>query len=102
MQKNKISKLIQKKQVLKLIQRIRNSFSNSVEVYTKGSCVKFAMILLEVYPKGQILYDSSHAIFELNGICYDIKGEAKKNKNHIPITKYGVLGAYDRMNLIHK
>ncbi len=89
-------------QVLRLIKRIRDSFDDSVKVYTEGSCVKFAMILLEVYPTGKILYDMSHAIFEINGNCYDINGFAKKTERHIPIEEYGLLQMYDNMNLKYK
>ena len=50
--------------ILKTIDLIRDSFSNSVNVYTKGSCVKFAMILKHLYPEGDIYYDMDHAIFK--------------------------------------
>lgn len=88
--------------VLKIIERIRNSFDNAEEVYTNGSCVKFCMILLEIMPEGKILYDINHAIFEYNGRTYDISGYAKKNKNHVPIEDYGILKAYDIMSLTYK
>jgi hypothetical protein len=85
--------------ILKIIVRIRESFPNSVEVYTRGSCVKFAMILKEIFPQGDILYDSNHAIFELDNRYYDINGFAVKNKNHIKLEEYGILMAYDLMNM---
>ncbi len=85
--------------ILKVIERIRTSFGESEKVYTQGSCIKFSMILLEIYPKGKILYDSDHAIFELDGKCYDITGEVAKTENHIPIEEYGLLKAYDLMNM---
>lgn len=85
--------------VLKVIERIRDSFDDSVEVYTKGSCVKFAMILKEIFPQGVILYDMNHAIFELDNNYYDINGFAEKTDNHIPLEEYGILKAYDSMNL---
>lgn len=88
--------------ILKVIERIRTSFPMSVEVYTKGSCIKFAMILLEIYPQGKILYDCDHALFELDGRYYDITGEVPKTTNHIPIEEYGILKAYDLMNLEYK
>ena len=52
-------------EILKIIERIRDSFDGSIEVYTQGSCVKFAMILKEIFPQGNILYNSDHAIFIL-------------------------------------
>lgn len=85
--------------ILKIILRIRESFSNSVEVYTGGSCVKFAMILKEIFPQGNILYDLDHAIFELDNRYYDINGFCSKNKNHMKLEEYGILQAYDSMNL---
>lgn len=85
-------------QLLKIISRIRESFSDSVEVYTNGSCVKFCMILKEIYPEGNILYNSHHAIFELDQMYYDIKGDTLK-ENHVPIEEFGILQAYDLMNL---
>lgn len=86
-------------EVLKTIELIRDSFNGSVEIYTKGSCIKFAMILKHLYPCGKILYDSNHAIFEYNGNCYDINGFTLKSKNHIPIEEYGLLKCHELMNL---
>ena len=82
-----------------LIRRIRESDDSLVEVYTRGGCVKFAMILLEIFPSGDILYDQSHALFELNGKCYDINGIAKKTEHHIPLREYGLNKMFDIMNL---
>lgn len=81
--------------ILYLIKLIRDSFKNSIEVYTKGSCVKFCMILKYIFPKGKILYDCNHAIFELNNRYFDISGEVEK-ENHIPIEEYGLM-SFDLM-----
>lgn len=85
--------------ILSLIDRIASSFIGSSIIYTRGSCIKFAMILLEVFPEGKILYDCNHALFMLDGECYDINGEAKKNDRHIPIEDYGPLKMYELMKL---
>lgn len=66
--------------VLKTIELIRESFVGSEIVYTNGSCVKFCMILLHIYPNGKILYDLNHAIFEYDNKFYDINGFAKKKR----------------------
>ncbi len=87
--------------IIRVITLIRNSFPDSVEVYTNGSCVKFCMILLAIFPEGKILYDGCHAIFEIFDTCYDINGLAKKD-NHIPIEQYGLIGMYELMNMTHK
>lgn len=84
--------------ILDTITLIRDSFQGSVEVYTKGSCVKFCMILYKLHKGGKILYDQNHAIFEYDGICFDIKGIAEKTKHHKPIEEYGLIMAYNMMN----
>lgn len=86
-------------EVLKTIELIRDSFNGSVEVYTLGSCVKLCMILKHLHNDGKILYDSNHAIFELDGLHYDINGFAEKTKNHIPIEDFGLIKCYELMNL---
>lgn len=90
---------IENKQLEDLISQIRDSFDGSIEVYTKGSCIKFCMILQTVFPNGVILYNSDHAIFELNGRFYDITGEVDKLPSHIPIEQYGLLKCYELMSL---
>lgn len=86
-------------EILQTIELIRDSFEGSEIVYTRGSCVKFAMILLHLYPTGEILYDLNHALFRINDMCYDINGEAVANKFHIPIQDYGLLQMWKSMNL---
>lgn len=85
--------------ILSLIDRINSSFDGSAYVYNNGSCIKFAMILLEVFPEGKILYDCNHAIFMLDGECYDVLGIAKKTDRHIPIEDYGPLKMHDLMSM---
>lgn len=87
------------KLVEQVIRRIRESDDSLVEVYTRGGCVKFAMILLEIFPSGDIVYDQSHALFELGGKCYDINGLAKKTKHHISLREYGLNEMFDIMKL---
>ena len=89
-------------EILKVIERIRDSFDGSVEVYTQGSCIKFAMILKEIFPQGNILYNSDHAIFLLEGRCYDITGEVKRTPGYILLENYGTNQMYDIMNLKYK
>lgn len=88
-----------KSEILTTIQLIRESFDGSVEVYTKGSCVKLAMLLKHLYPEGQVLYDMDHAIFEYNGTCFDITGEVRKTNNHIPLEEYGLINLWNIMSL---
>jgi len=73
--------------ILETIALIRDSFDNSVEVYTKGSCVELCYLLKHLYPEGSILYDCDHAIFEYKGWFVDITGLTVKSK-HTPIEEY--------------
>lgn len=82
-----------------LIKLIRDSFVGAEMVYTKGSCIKFAMILLHQFPNGKILYDQGHAIFELHGICYDITGEVRPTSNHRDLSKNDLLYNYTLMQM---
>jgi hypothetical protein len=90
--------LTEKQKVLRVIKRIRESFQGSEYIYTYGSCVRFAMILREIFPEGQVLYNSDHAIFELNNTCYDIRGIAYSD-NHIPLSQYGYSQIKDVLSL---
>lgn len=85
--------------ILKTIKLLRDSFSTSVEVYTKGSCVRLCLLLLHIYPEGIILYDMNHAIFEYRGKYFDIEGYTKKGKEHIPLIQYGIIQLEEILNL---
>lgn len=76
-------------QILEFIRLQRESFDGAEIVYTQGSCVRFAMILQYVFHGGVILYDQDHAIYEYEGVCYDIKGIAKKG-GHKPLMDMGI------------
>ena len=89
-------------EILKVIERIRDSFDGSVEVYTQGSCVKFAMILKEIFPQGNILYNSDHAIFILEGRWKreEMKEESQKEVSLLMvIVQTNVLTIYTQHSL---
>lgn len=67
----------------RFIETIRNSFNGSVDVYTKGSCYQFYLILKEVFPQAIAWDDQNHIITEINGKYYDITGEVERT-NHLP------------------
>lgn len=99
MGKSKEQVTINRIEILKLITLIRESFDDSVKVYTQGSCVRFALILKHIYPQGEILWDESHALFELDGFCYDVTGDVQPSTHHIPIQDYGLLKLYGLFKL---
>lgn len=86
-------------EILNLIRVIRDSFPNSVEVYTKGSCIRFALILKTIYPDGEIMYDQDHALFYYKTSYYDITGEITSNKNSERIENCGILQIEQLLNL---
>lgn len=71
-------------EILSFIELIRDSFEGSVEVYTNGSCFRFALILSKMFPGGKILEDGDHAIYEKGKHCFDITGEVEKG-SHVEI-----------------
>lgn len=84
------------------ITSIRESFDESIEVYTNGSCIRFALILDSVFPGGKILYDYNHAIWEYDGVCYDINGQVKKTLNHFDIKELPYYKLNELFKLKHK
>ena len=60
-----------------LIARIRNSHSSMVEIYTKGSCWDFYLILNEVYPEAIAYYNvtEGHIYTKVDKRYFDIRGD---------------------------
>lgn len=69
---------------IELIGAIRNSFKQSVNVYTEGGCYQFYKILKVAFPQAKAYYDSDHVITEIDGKFYDITGIVEK-KTHLPV-----------------
>jgi len=67
----------------KFIESIRNSFEDSIKVYTQGSCYEFYLILKQVFPKAIAYYNEDHVITRIGNKYYDITGEVKKEKHLI-------------------
>ena len=84
--------------ILETIELISDSFDGAVKVYTNGSCVKFAMLLEYFHPGGEVLYDLNHAIYEYNGVCYDITGMVEKG-SHRPLKEFGWKEIRNALNL---
>lgn len=70
--------------VLYTITTIRNSFPDAVEVYTRGGCYQFYLILQSIYPEAVAYYDDSHIITKINENYYDITGKVKR-ENHLEV-----------------
>lgn len=91
MSNDQANKLVDHIEIMKFISLIRDSFPTSVEVYTNGSCVRFALILKNTFPEGRVLYDEDHAIFELHERGYDITGEVPITDKHTDIMDVGIV-----------
>lgn len=84
--------------ILFFIQLLRDSIPNSVEIYTKGNCGAFALILQSKYPEGIILYNEDHCIFEYGRHEYDITGDVtNKYPGMIPLDNYI---EYDKLKIL--
>jgi len=81
-------------EILKIIRVIREVIPSSVDIFTKGKCFEFCRLLKEIFPEGEIHYDSEHFIFKHEGKYYDITGEINSER-HLPI-----IGNYDSQKLI--
>lgn len=60
-----------------LIALIRDSFDESVLVYTTGSCYRLYLILRMVFPEAEPYYDweEGHVYTKIGRAFYDIKGK---------------------------
>lgn len=78
-------------EILDFIELIRESVPNAVEVFTKGNCGSFARILNKTFSGGNILHNIDHAVFEYQGVYYDITGNVTgEYEGMIPIEEYGI------------
>jgi len=80
--------------VLCIINTIRNSFPDAVEIYTRGGCYQFYLILQSIFPEAKAYYDSDHIITKIGETYYDITGRVKK-ENHLEVNTY-----YDHIGLM--
>ena len=72
------------------IEAIRNSFHESICVYTRGGCYKFYEILHSIYPQSIAWYslESDHIVTCIDGILYDITGFVIVGDDYKPLKEY--------------
>lgn len=75
------------RQILNFIFLIRESHPSMIDIYTKGSCFNFHLILRKIYPESECYYDSNHIITKIGKYYYDITGVVKR-KNHLLFSTY--------------
>lgn len=66
------------RQILNIISLIRDSHSNMIDIFTKGSCLNLFLILHSIYPEAKPLFNIDHVITEIDNKCYDITGQVSK------------------------
>lgn len=77
-------------EILSFIELVQDSVPNAIEVFTKGNCTSFALMLATAFPGGRVLHNIDHAVYEYNGFEYDITGHVSL-ENGMRIEEYGVL-----------
>ena len=74
------------KKIIKVIKLIRESFHESVAVYTCGRCYQFACILECIFDG--VMYESGgHVVCNIDGIMYDISGIVDNDIKYIKLSE---------------
>ncbi len=70
------------------IARIREAHPQMVNIFTRGSCFDFHLILQEVWPEAIAFYDmdNGHVLTEIGGVLYDIEGDVS-HREHGKLTR---------------
>lgn len=63
--------------ILNTISFIRESHSEMVNIFSRGSCLNFFCILHSIYPEAIPYFNISHVISKIDDRYYDITGEVK-------------------------
>jgi len=65
------------------IARIREAHPQMVNIFTRGSCFDFHLILQEVWPEALAFYDikNGHVLTEIGGVLYDIRGDVSHREH---------------------
>lgn len=69
-----------KKEVLKIINALRESDENIQHIFMMGSCYRFHLFLKTIFPQAEayLHLDKDHIVSKINGNLFDIKGEIPK------------------------
>lgn len=71
----RISNMPKHDRILHFIATIRQSHPQMENIFTKGSCFYFYLILKEVFPEAEYYDDFNHVITKIDDRFYDITGE---------------------------
>jgi len=76
-------------EILSFISLVRGSHCKMEDIYTKGSCLNFYLILRHVYPTAEAYHNTEHIITKINDRFYDITGEVS-SEGYLPIDHFYV------------
>lgn len=62
-------------QVIEQIAAIRDLHSKMVPICTRGSCMRFHLVLRKLYPVAECWFNIDHVITKIGGRFYDITGQ---------------------------
>lgn len=87
-------------EILLFCEIVRNATPNAIEVYTRGNCGAFALMLNIAFPGGTIKNAQGHRIYEYQGQWYDIEGYSKTTCKYESATDFGDLSVPEILNLL--
>lgn len=73
--------------ILDFIRLIRESHSSMVDIFTKGSCLNFSLILSNKFEEVIMYYNSDHIISKIGSKYYDITGEVSGEGGYLDINE---------------
>lgn len=76
-----------RRDIVNFISEIRGSHVDMVEIFTKGSCLNFFLILRKVWPEAQPYYNINHIVTKIEDRFFDVRGDVTnevKRENYIP------------------
>lgn len=68
-----------------------------IEVFSKGNCYHFTLILLHLFPNGEILFNwlLGHFVFRCNEKIYDITGDVTQDHKQENLVNFEQLSVID-------
>lgn len=86
------------REILNFIYTIKQSHPLMVEIFTKGSCLNFHLILKKVYPEAEAYDNIEHVITKIGKYYYDINGVVHDTKGYSKLTNGSVSGIKQMMD----
>lgn len=80
--------IIKHRRILNTISFIRESHSEMVNIFSKGSCLNFFCILHSIYPEAECYFNIDHIISKIDDKYYDITGEVKNVEKYQKFTEW--------------